>query len=161
MVLSKREKLLIAGLAALVVATVFYFLISQIFSYQRDLAQEISRHEFLLNKARVLAASLGPAAAPRSAPQNANRSLIGYLERVAAQQGLKERVQLNRVPIDKAKGVEGIDVKLNELSLDDVVRFIYEIENSRPPLVIDQLEITESFRTKKKLRLNVRVLGQT
>ena len=73
---------------------------------------------------------------------------------------MKERIQLNRVPLDKSRGVEAIDIKLDQLSLDEAVGFIHAIENSKPVLVVDQMEITNSFRSKQLLRLSMRVLAQ-
>lgn len=160
MVLSRREKLLVGILAGLAALTILYFLVAQMRGWEQQLQKDISRQQFLLDKARILAAGLEKTAAKPRSRNKPKRSLIGYIERLAAQNALKDRVQLNRVAIDKSKGVEGIDIKLNNLTLDEMVKFLYEIENSKPPLVVDKVDISQSFRAKKKLRLTLRVLGQ-
>jgi len=159
MVLSRREKMLIAGLGALVALLMIYFVISQFRGYRENLERTITQHTAMLNKAKVLSSDL--AVQKRNPATKAKiASLIGHIEKLAEKNALKERLQMNRVPLDKNKGVEGVDIKLDQLNLDQVVSFLYLLENSRPQLVIDQLEIDPSFREKNHLRISLRVLAQ-
>lgn len=160
MILSQREKLLILLLSVLVGLSIVYFSFSAILGYGDDLSRKIQRREVLLARAKVLSTSLsrsGGRARPRKAFKG---SLIGYAERLAGQNALKDRIQLNRVPLDKSRGIEAIDIKLDQLSLDEAVGFVHAIENSRPVLVVDQMEITNSFRSKQLLRMSLRVMAQ-
>lgn len=160
MVLSQREKLLILLLGVLVALTAVYFALSAIRGYGDDLSRDIQRREALLSRARVLTATVGRTASRSRSKKSLNGSLIGYAERLAGQNNLKGRIQLNRVPMDKSRGIEAIDIKLDQLSLDEAVGFIHTIENAQPALVVDQMEITTSFRSKELLRLSLRVLAQ-
>ena len=158
MVLSKREKRLVMGLSGLVALLLVYFVVGQFSGYRKELEQEIEKRNALLIKARVMAEELS---VPRASGANVKiSSLIGHIEELAGKIALKEQLQMNRVPTDKAKGVEVVDLKLDELNLDQVVSFLYLLENSKPPLVIDQFEINPSFRKKNNLRISVRVLVQ-
>jgi len=158
MVLSKREKRLVAGLGALTALLLVYFVVSQFAGYRAELEKDIERRSALLLKARVMAEELS---VPISSGANRKiSSLIGHIEELAGKISLKEKLQMNRVPTDKSKGVEVVDLKLDELNLDQVVSFLYLLENSQPTLVIDQFEINPSFRKKNNLRISVRVLVQ-
>jgi hypothetical protein len=87
------------------------------------------------------------------------RSLISYVEQLASAINLKDRIQLNLLPDDGASGLQRIDVKLDNLTLDEAVGLVYTLENAENPLVIDQLEVTPAFRDKELLRLTLRVLA--
>ena len=41
-----------------------------------------------------------------------------------------------------------------------MIAFIYSVENSDPVLVLDQLDISPSFRARDLLRVTMRVLSQ-
>jgi hypothetical protein len=137
---------------ALSVGALVYFVVSGLKGYEERLSQEVARKEALLTKVTLISESL--------AARGRRKPLIGYIEQLAARNGLKDRIQLNLVPTDKARGVEAINIKLDNLSLDDMVSFIHAIENSKPVLVVDQMEITNSFRSQDQLRLSIRVLAQ-
>lgn len=160
MVLSQREKYLVLLLGVLVALTVAYFALSAILGYGDDLGRKIQRREALLSRARVLTATVSRSTGRSRSKKKLNGSLIGYAEQLAGQNNLKDRIQLNRVPMDKSRGIEAIDIKLDQLSLDEAVGFIHTIENSKPALVVDQMEITTSFRSKELLRIRLRVLAQ-
>lgn len=160
MVLSQREKRLIVFLGGLVGLTILYFGISSIIGYGENMSRKIERREALLSRATVLTATLNPSGVRSRRRGSRKGSLIGYAEQLAGQNALKSRIQLNRVPVDKTRGIEAIDIKLDQLSLDEAVGFIHAIENSQPVLVVDQMELNNSFRSKQLLRLSLRVLAQ-
>jgi hypothetical protein len=144
---------------ALSVGALVYFVVSGLKGYEERLSQEVARKEALLTKVTLISESLAQYNG-RPAARGRRKPLIGYIEQLAARNGLKDRIQLNLVPTDKARGVEAINIKLDNLSLDDMVSFIHAIENSKPVLVVDQMEITNSFRSQDQLRLSIRVLAQ-
>ena len=160
MVLSRRDKMLILGLGVFIALLLVYFIADQLGGYRAGIEKKIGQHTAMLNKVKVLAAELGSS---REIQRNPGKiiSLIGHIEQLADKNALKERLQLNRVPLDKSKGVEGVDIKLDQLNLDQIVSFLFLLENSKPQLVIDQLEIDPSFRQKDHLRLSLRVLART
>ncbi len=160
MVKSRREKLLLLLLAALVAGALLYYALAGLLGYEGRLDQQILRKQALLAKARTLTARLGQFSGRSAAARKRKGSLIGHIEQLAARNALKDRIRLNRVPLDKSKGLEAIDVKVDRLALDELVGFIYAIENSQPILVVDQMEITPSIRAKDLMRLSARVLAQ-
>ncbi|MCZ6474254.1 MAG: hypothetical protein O7E56_13935 [SAR324 cluster bacterium] len=160
MIISRREKLLILLLAVLIVLSGLYFLVSGILSYQSGLSKQILSSQTLLTRAKVLVASASLLRGRSGAGTKLKGSLIGHIERLAASTALKDRIQLNRVPLGKAKRHEAIDIKLDKLALDEMAGFMYAIENSRPKLIVDQMEISPSIRARNLLRLSARVLAQ-
>lgn len=159
MILSAREKLLLVVLALTVAGALLFFGFSALGDYERSLARQIARKQVLLSRATTLKAGLSQlrVRGPRSKRKG---TLIGLMENLAERNGLKDRIRLNRVPIDRARGLEAIDVRLDQLALDEMVAFVHSVENARPILVVDQLEITSSFRSTDLLRLSLRVLAK-
>jgi hypothetical protein len=84
---------------------------------------------------------------------------LGLLEGMAKQAGLGDRLQLNLMPQDRAKNLEAVEVKLDALNLDEIVGFVHAIESARPPLIVDQFEVTPSFRARELLRVTMRVIA--
>ena len=152
--------MLIVLLGVLVGVSILYFSISAILGFGDDLSRKIQRREALLTRAKVLSATLSRTSGRARSRNIFKGSLIGYAEQLAGQNSLKDRIQLNRVPLDKSRGIEAIDIKLDQLSLDEAVGFLHAIEHSRPVLVVDQMEITTSFRSKQLLRMSLRVMAQ-
>ncbi len=159
MVLSAREKLLLLVLAVTIVAAALFFGVSTLSGYERSLEKQITRKQALLHRATVLSSSLAQVR-KGGARRKRTGTLIGLMERLAGKNGLQDRIRLNRVPMDRAAGLEGIDVKLDQLALDELVAFVHSVEDAKPVLVIDQLEITPAFRASDLLRLSIRVLAK-
>ena len=152
--------LLLLLLATMVAAGLLYYALTGLLGYEDRLEQQILRKQALLVKARTITASLAQFSGRPAAARKRKGSLIGHIEQLAARNALKDRIRLNRVPMDKSKGLEAIDIKVDRLALDELVGFIYTIENSQPILAVDQMEITPSIRAKDLLRLSARVLAQ-
>lgn len=157
--LSQRERLLILLLAFVVVAGGVYFAVRSVNSYQSGLAARISAREATLRKARAVSREIGRL---ENLPQGRKLSepLIGYVEKLARRQNVSDRVQLNLIPQDKDKEVEVVEIKVDSLTLDQMVGFLHAVESADPPLLIDQLEVSSSYRSKTLLRLTVRVLAR-
>ncbi len=86
-------------------------------------------------------------------------SLIAYVEQFAERIGVKDRVQLNLLPREANGDLQGLDVKVDRLTLDELVQLLYTLEDAEQRLVIDQLELSPSFRDKQLLRLSMRILA--
>jgi len=156
--LSEREKILLSVLAVLVLGTVVYFSVQGLTGYQRELEAELTRKRTLLTRVETLEESLRRLQRGTTTRQAA--PVIARLERMATQHGLQESLQLNPVPSPSDSGVEVVEVKLDNLTLDDAMRFIYAVENAEPVLVVEQLELNPAFRDRELLRLSLRVAGQ-
>lgn len=159
MLLSAREKMLIALLGCVLVVAAVFFAYRGLRGYEDTLDGRIQSAQAALRQATLLREEMarlqaGPHIEPLRQP------LLGYLERLARQEGLADRLQLNLMPQDRSKNLEAVEVKLDSLTLDEMVGIVHAIESSRPPLIIDQFEISPSFRSRELLRVTLRVLAQ-
>ena len=157
--LSKREKNLLMALGGLILLSILYFIISGMGGYAAEQKRQAERMEQLQIKVQALDASI-KTSGPVRGNQASSKSLIERIELLSNVSNLKDKLQLNRVPLDKARGVEGIEIKMDGLSLDEMVHFIFSIEHAKPQIIIEQVELTQSFKGKGRLRLSMRVLAQ-
>ena len=95
-------------------------------------------------------------------PQSAalSQPLIGYVETLTERIQLKDKVQLNVMPGQISGGFQGVELKVDEISLDEMSHLIFTLEKAIPPLVIDQLEMSPAFREKDLLRMTLRILAR-
>lgn len=157
MLLSTREKLLIVILVALLLCIGLFFTARSMLEYERGLERRILAQTSWLQKASALSAELSRLQRPRRRKVR-TRSLIGYVEQLADRIRLKDRIQLNLIARDAASGLQGIDIKVDRLTLDEMVNLLYSLENADLPLVVNRLELSRSFRDKELLRLSMRVV---
>ena len=154
--LSNREKYLIVLLIVVSVGVLFYFAFQSLDGVESRLAAQITSRKSALLQVQALALEL---ARLESMPKG-NRleePLIGYIETIAKGARVADRIQLNLIPQDKDKKIETVEIKMTSLNLDEMVDLVYSIENSGAPMVIDQFEVSPSFRSNTLLRLSMRV----
>ena len=159
MVLSQREKILVALLSALLVITVLYFTVRAFRGNEQSLLERIARQEQVLAQVKALQdqrTRQGVLPQVAALPQ----PLIGYVETLAERIQLKGRVQLNILQGQVNGGFQGVELKVDDLSLDEFTNLIFTLENASPPVVIDQLELSPAFREKDLLRLTLRILAR-
>ena len=161
LVLSNREKALIAALVGLLLVLGLYFVGKGLRGHLQDLESRVRAQEAMLQRAAALTTELQRLQSPLgNRPLRQQRPLISYVEELADRVGVRDRIQLNLIPTDARSGVQGLDIKLERLSLDELVQFLYTLENADQRLVIDQLDLSPSFRDKDLLRLSMRVLAR-
>lgn len=153
--LSPREKLLVALLAAGLVLAAGIGGFRALAGYQRNLAARLQADRDSLSELRTLDAEVA-----RSGGRPGTRTLASTLEDLLGRSGIRDRVQLNPVTQADAGKAQAMEIKAEQLTLDEMVRLVYMMESPDVPLVIDQLEVAPSFRDKELLRVSLRVLGQ-
>jgi Type II secretion system (T2SS), protein M len=160
-VLSNREKALIGVLVALLLALGVYLGARGMSGHLSQLRSRVRVQEALLQKAAAMTGELARLQQPATA-RRATRggSPIGYVEQLADRAGLRDRIQLNLLPQDSKSGLQGLDIKVERMTLDELVQLLYSLEDSDYRLVIDQIELSPSFRDKTLLRLSMRVLAR-
>ena len=160
MVLSNREKMLIGILGVLLVGVLLFYGIQGIASMGQGLQKEISSRENYHRQALAITAEMAKLESRPQQPAR-TRSLIGFVEQLARRINLGERVQLNLIPNDNRSGLQGIDIKVSDLTLDEMFELLFALENSEIQLMIQQLELNPSFRHRDLLRLSIRVLARS
>lgn len=159
MILSKREKLLLAVLAVFLLGGGLFLATQKISNYKLDLRREIAKQERLLTQVHVAARRLEQYS-KRPSKTLGRVSLIGHVEQLATNIALKNQLRLNPVAQTGMANVQGVDVRLDNLTMDDVLGFIHAVEHADPVLLIDRVEIIHNFRQKDLLRLTARVLAE-
>lgn len=152
-----REKMLLALLGALLVLAAALWALQQAVGYQRDLAARLATSRANLTELRTLDGELEKLGGVKLGP----RTLASTLEDLMGRAGLRDRVQLNPVTQSASGRVQAMEIKAEQLTLDEMVRLVYMLEGPDVPVVVDQLEVGPSFRDKELLRVTVRVLGQS
>ncbi len=155
--LSARERRLVGLLGVLLVAGVGYLAVHGLIGYRSDLARQLDAQRRTLAQVQTLEQELGrlqPAAAGRV------KSLTATLDDVIGQSNLRDRAQLTPITQVPGSRVQSADLRLDQMTLDETMSLLYRIENEDPPLVIDQINLSPSFKAKDLLRVSLRVLAQ-
>jgi hypothetical protein len=153
--LSQREKLLLALAAGVLVLAAGIGGFQALAGYQRNLAARLQADRDSLSELRTLDADVA-----RNGGRPGARTLASLLEDLLARSGIRDRVQLNPVTGADSGRLQAMEIKAEQLTLDEMVRLVYMMESPDVPLVIDQFEVAPSFRDKELLRVSLRVLGQ-
>ena len=159
MTLTSRERLLLVVLAVVLACGAVVLGWQRIADYRLNVQREVAQQERLLHQVRVAAQQLGELQR-RPANSLGRVSLLGHLEQLAARISLRESLQLNQIAQTGSPNVEGVEVRLDNLTLDDLVAFVHAVEHSEPMLLIDRLEVSPNFRSRELLRLTARVLAE-
>jgi hypothetical protein len=154
--LSERERLLLVVLAGVLGAAAVLWGLFALGGLQRGLEAELEANRATLTELRTLDAGLGGAGGPRAG----NRSLAATMEDLLTRTGMRDRIQLNPVTQTGPGRVQAMEVKAEQLTLDEMVRLVYMMESPDTGVSIEQFEIGASFRDKEMLRVTLRVLGQ-
>ena len=158
--LNPREKLLVGALAALLVVLAVFGALRGLARFQEGIAEQLDVDRRTLLQVQALDAELAQMERGKRT-KGLEGSLIGYMEQLADRAGLKSRVQLNPITQVSATKVQAIDLKVDQMTLDETLRLLYTIENAEYILVVDQLEVGPSFKEKDLLRVSLRVLAQS
>ncbi len=159
MVLSAREKLLLLILGVAVVLAAVFFAAQGMQGYEQRLTARVADRESTLRQITELNRELNRLKRT-PAPKRLERPLIGNLEELAHRVGVADRLQLNLVPQDRAKKLESVEMRVDSMTLDEMLALVHAIEDASPPLVIDNFELSPSFRSQELLRVTMRVLAQ-
>jgi hypothetical protein len=154
--LGSREKTLLGVLGAVLVLVLASWGLRTLRDYQRDLETRLGVDRTNLMELRMMdreLESLGGA-------KLGTRTLASTLEEMMGRAGMRDRVQVNPVTQAASGRVQAMEIKAEQLTLDEMVRLLYVLEGPDAPFGVDQVEVGTSFRDKEMLRVSVRVLGQ-
>jgi type II secretory pathway component PulM len=159
MTLTSREKLLLLLLATVLVVGALALGWQRIAEYRLDVQREMAGQERLLRQVRQTAQQIDELQRRPASPLG-RASLLGTLEQLATRLSLRDSLQLNQIAQTGSPNVEGVEVRLDNLTLDELVAFVHAVEHSEPMLLIDRMEVSPNFRSKELLRLTARVLAE-
>lgn len=87
-----------------------------------------------------------------------SQSLNAFIENGTRRFNVQNNLQLNALS-SVAEGIEGIQVRLDRLNLDQLFDILFFLENRRPVILIDQLDI-RTLPSSDLLRLTFRIYKQ-
>jgi hypothetical protein len=155
--LSERERFLLLALTAVLLAAAALWGYRVLEAYQGGLTAQLDASRATLNELRTLDAAVER---PGGAARPPARSLAATMEDLLSRTGMRDRIQLNPVTQTGTGRIQAMEVKAEQLTLDELVRLVYMMESPDVPVTIEQFEIGPSFRDKEMLRVTMRVLGQ-
>jgi hypothetical protein len=159
MSLSRRERVLLGMLAGVACLAAAFFTARGVTAHVEGLRTRIETAQSQLQLA--LAAREELERTQRAPKAGVLREpLLTHLEQIARGRGLSDRLQLNSVPQERGRKLDAVEVKLDSLTLDEMLNFVNDVESSRAAIGIDQFELSPSFRARDLIRLTMRVVVQ-
>jgi type II secretory pathway component PulM len=144
--LTKREKIVLAVLAAVVAAFVVVGgVVTPVKSYQSKLAASVMKNDDSLRRIYELAPKLRAAqekARANGGAQPQNATLFGFIEELATKARMNDRIEyMKPVPDPKDPGREVVELKIRSVYQEDVINLLYDIEHSPFSVKVRQLNI--------------------
>lgn len=149
--LSQREKILVfVAMAILIPLALFRFVLMPIQKRQQDLATGIVSLKNQITQAEVLGQEY------RYLQKNTKTqsvSISKQIDSLLRRNRLKARSKITLE--EKPGGGQRLVLKLDELNLTELTNIIYQIENSKPVVMIDNIDVNLSFKNKELLRVSM------
>jgi type II secretory pathway component PulM len=144
--LTKREKIVLAGVAVLLGAFIIVGgVVSPVMSYQSKLAKSVSSKDEQLRKVYELSVQLREArgkAGGGALGAAANFTLFGFIEELATKARMNDRIEYMKPvsdPADASKEV--VELKIRAVYQEDVINLLYDIEHSPHSIIVRQLNV--------------------
>jgi hypothetical protein len=149
--LSQREKgLIFVALVIFIPLLMFRFVFVPIKQEEKSLAAKIESLVMKTDQINLLGQEL-------LFLKRENRakpfSLIKKIDSVLKQYQLKARSKI--VLEEQPRGGQRLVLKLDEINLTELARLVYKIENSKPVILIDNIDINLSYKNKKLFRVSM------
>lgn len=152
--LSRRETIWVAlAGGALVLLLVFEWGIFPFIEYRRQLARRIEAGSSALAEMRVLGREYdllrqnGHELQTRLAARDRNFSLFSFVETLAGQTGVKAHIAYMKPStarrMDGRFAVSQVEMKLEGIDLDQLVRYLYGVESSAEPVFVARLSVSK------------------
>lgn len=168
--LNRREKnIILAACGLLIVFSAFQFLIFPMTDKKERLQRVVQVKSGILNQVSQLAADYRVEKQKASSfkqlmdSRQKGFSLFSFLDRLAGQSGIKDRVAYMKPSSSSAKTsgyrISKVEVKLNGVDLRQLTSFLYAVETSENEVAVDRISI--SAAEKKENGLEVLILFET
>ncbi|MGK5091441.1 type II secretion system protein GspM [Deltaproteobacteria bacterium TL4] len=155
--LSQRERLLIAVMMGLLIALLVSMIAKKLSGYEASLTQQKQTQEKRLKEVQKLEKEWIGLQNTSTAPIMPG-SLSSFVESTARKLQIHNNLQLNAIT-NAPSGTEGVQVRLDQLNLDQLFETLYTIEKKYPVLLMDQLDVSISPGSRM-LRVAFRVYKQ-
>lgn len=155
--LTLREQLLIGVLALMIVGIGVGWGLSGWQGQAQVLERKLAQTQRQLRELDGLVAEWGRVRQQSTAPVM-GKPLSSFVEEVARSLRVQEQLQLNTLS-SVPEGTEGVQVRLDQLKLDQLLDVLHRLEHHRPVLRLSQLDLTVSPGSRL-VRVSFQVLKQ-
>ena len=168
--LQPRERLFIGGAgAALVLILFFTFVIDPLFKHAADLDRQIVTARRQLNELRTMQKDYQRQKSVVDSinsqlKKQQNFAIFSRLEELAGQTGIRNKILYMKPTVSTPSEVyneESVEVKMEGVTLEQLVRYLHQVENSPQLLKIKRLEIKPRFDNRQILTATFRVSAFT
>jgi len=157
--LTKREKIVLAGLGALLaVFVVMGGIVSPVMSFSAKLEKSVATGDEKLRKVYELSARIREAqekvrSGALSQPRNV--TLFGLVEELASKLRVNDRIEYMKPVVDPADAArEVVELKIRSVYQEDLINLLYDIEHSPFSMGVKRLDIK---RVDKDSNLDVTI----
>ena len=168
--LQSRERLFIGGAgAALVLFLIFKLTIDPLFKYSAELDRQIVTARRQLAELRTMQQEYQRQKSVVDSinsqlKRQQNVAIFSRLEEFAGQTGIRNKILYMKPTVSTPSEVyneESVEVKMEGVTLEQLVRYLHQIENSPQLLKIKRLEIKPRFDNRQILTATFRVSAFT
>lgn len=151
MSLNQREKfLLVLAVVILLPLAIIRFILLPIQQKQDNLVAEITKTRHSIEQVDLLGQELQFL---KTITRTNPVSLSKRVDSILRQEDLKAKSRI--VLEEQPNGGQRLILKLDEINLTELTKVIYEIENSKPVVIVDNIDIASSFKNKKLFRVSI------
>jgi general secretion pathway protein M len=168
--LQPRERLFLGGGAAVLVLFLFFKVaIDPLFKHSADLDRQIVSARRQLAELRTMQQEYQRQKSVVDTINNQlkkqqNFAIFSRLEEFAGQTGIRNKILYMKPTVSTPSEVyneESVEIKMEGVTLDQLVRYLHQIENSPQLLKIKRLEIKPRFDSRQILTATFRVSAFT
>lgn len=168
--LQPRERLFLGGGAAVLVLFLFFKVaIDPLFKHSADLDRQIVAARRQLAELRTMQQEYQRQKSVVDTINNQlkkqqNFAIFSRLEEFAGQTGIRNKILYMKPTVSTPSEVyneESVEIKMEGVTLDQLVRYLHQIENSPQLLKIKRLEIKPRFDSRQILTATFRVSAFT
>jgi len=170
MKLARREKIMVYLALILIIGVVTAQFVVMPFMEERERLKNNVRYKikalkelYTLKQEFDIVQQKASAAKAKMAKRQRNFSLYSFLEKVASEAGLKshvEKMQDNSPKKDKDSPykVASVEMKLKDITLEQLSPFLYKIEKSKNNLTIGKIVIKEDKKNEGYIDVSLKVM---
>ena len=168
--LQSRERLFIGGAgAALIVFLIFKLTIDPLFKYSAELDRQIVTARRQLNELRTVQQEYQRQKSVVDSinsqlKKQQNFAIFSRLEELAGQSGIRNKILHMKPTVSTPSEVyneESVEIKMEGVTLEQLVRYLHQVENSPQLLKIKRLELKPRFDNRQILTATFRVSAFT
>ena len=168
--LQPRERLFLGGAGAtLVLFLIFKIAIDPLFKHSADLERQIVTARRQLTELRILQQEYQRQknvvdSINSQLKRQQNFAIFSRLEEFAGQTGIRNKILYMKPTVSTPSEVyneESVEIKMEGVTLEQLVRYLHQVENSPQLLKIKRLEIKPRFDNRQILTATFRVSAFT